>query len=148
MTRQNGFWKSGFRLVRNRQYNNERAERKWQPPDSRKVTWCWGIAMASLDTFYDTYGDQSHEVLQPCRDARVWAVRWDELDAYICGRSDLPPMFEEFDSSLHLVVKTSRLARDIFGCVRDGNYYSYFETPFAVCVEGRIRSRHRKHPRW
>ncbi|MBI4433936.1 hypothetical protein HY632_04115 [Candidatus Uhrbacteria bacterium] len=142
--RANGFWQRGeFRLVRFSRYDNSRAVREWLPPTAGCGIWAWAVTLRDLPEFHHTYRDMPRQIVRPRRDARAWAIRWTELDAYICGRSASTPSYTEFDAFAHLIQIASRMQPCRCGCAMMDGPFRYVENPWAIYVEGPMRRRRR-----
>ncbi|MBI2482831.1 hypothetical protein HYV74_01475 [Candidatus Uhrbacteria bacterium] len=140
--RANGFWQRGeFRLVRLSRYDNSRAMREWFPPTAGRGIWAWAVKLCDLPEFHHIYRDQSRQIVHPRRDARAWAIRWTELDAYVCGLSEHHPECAEFDPSLHHVQIVDRMQPCWCGCDRTDGPFRYVTNSWAIYVEGPMRRR-------
>lgn len=145
--RENGYWRRGFRLVRVVGYDNTQAQRDWLPITGMKGTWCWAVREEDLQSFHGTYADTRRQTLQPQRDAIVVAVPWRQLDAYICGRSNVVPTVEEFDPERHMLRKETRTRTCWCGCGAYDGSEEIFATNYAIFAMGKMRRRHRKKAR-
>ena len=146
---------SEFIFLHNRAYQIPVNARKFTPV--AKGTWCWAVLVSDLEDFYQIYNDQDWVAIRPRRSAKVFAYSWAETEAYVMRRSDELPTREVFDSSKHCLVKDLQPFRCWCGCGRGGSNYLYFESRFAILVEGsafrrrttgiqRMRRRHRESP--
>ena len=126
--------KIGF--VRNVNYDNSRAVRKWTPagPDAGG-TWAWPILRMDIRDFMREYHDINFAFVDTNRYGAPVAVSWPELDAFVCGRSDVEPAREPFDIRKHTVQK--ELTRS---WLDESVVYPYFRTPYAVWFPIRVAS--------
>ena len=127
----------GFRLLRVVRYDNSRAVRKWTPcgPSTQGI-WAWAVKEEDMAMFLDEYANAHIDQVEVFSGDHVYAIKWDELDAHICGQSETPPLSVRFDARVHCVRREMRQPLCWCGCGKpDGDVHVWFENHWAVWVK-------------
>jgi hypothetical protein len=131
-----------YLLLHNREYSSRLAKNNFKP--STEGIWCWAVNTQDLGTFYHVYKDISWVAVRPRSTARLVAFPHSlrgGCEDYAMGRQADSPVREEFQAPLHCVVLTKREVFCHCGCERSEGIFPWFETPYAVWIEGKVLRR-------